>query len=101
MLQDKFNLTDGGLLAKLMLDLSLMEAIRARDGRISVGPTGYLSFRFKKMSLDDARESSKGSSAQVLKDGTSKEGPTTEVITGNNPVPDRQAEAEVNEVQME
>ena len=93
MLQDKFKLKDGGLLCKLMLDLSLTEAIKARDGRVSVGPTGYLCFRFKKLSLEGARASSEGSPAKAPKN--------TEVTTGNDPDTGRQAQAEVNEVQME
>ena len=93
LLQDKFKLKDGGLLCKLMLDLSLTEAIKARDGRVSVGPTGYLCFRFKKLNLEGARGSSEGSPAKAPKN--------TEVTTGNNPDTGIQAQAEVNEVQME
>ena len=93
MLQDKFKLKDGGLLCKLMLDLSLTEAIKARDGRVSAGPTGYLCFRFKNLNLEDARASTEGSPAKAPKD--------TEVKTGNDPDTSRQAQAEVIEVQME
>ena len=92
MLQDKFKLKDGGLLCKLMLDLSLTEVIKARDGRVSVSPTGYLCFRFKNLNLEGARVSSEGTPAKAPKD--------TEVTTGNDPDTGRQAQAEVNEVQM-
>ena len=53
------------------------------------------------MSLEDVRVSSEEPSVQASKNGTLKEGPTTEVTTGNNPGTSRQAEAEVKKVQME
>ena len=93
MLQDKFKLKDGGLLCKLMLDMSLTEAIKARDGRVSAGPTGYLCFRFKNLNLEGARAGKEGSPAKAPND--------MEVRTGNDPDTNRQAQAEVNKVQME
>ena len=76
-----------------MLDLSLTEAIKARDGRVSVGPTGYLCFQFKNLNLEAAQASTEGSPARAPTD--------TEVIMGNDPDTNRQAQAKVNEVQME
>ena len=93
MIQDKFKLKDGDLLCKLMLDLSLTEAIKARDGRISAGPTGYLCFWFKNLNLEDARANTEGSLTKAPNN--------TKVTTGNDPDTSRQAQAEVNEVQME
>ena len=93
MLQDRFRLKDGGILCKLMLDMSLTRAIKARDGRVSAGPTGYLCFQFKNLNLEEARASTEGSPAKATTN--------TEVITGNDPGTHGQAQAEVNEVQME
>ena len=83
MLQDKFKLKDGGMLCKLMLEMSLTEAIKARDGRVSAGPTGYLCFRFKNLNLEGARAGKEGSPAKAPND--------TEVRTGNDPDTNRQA----------
>ena len=93
MLQDRFRLKDGGILCKLMLDMSLTKAIKARDGRVSAGPTGYLCFQFKNLNLEEARASTEGSPAKATTN--------TDVITGNDPGTHGQAQAEVNEVQME